>query len=91
MFLWATAEDSLVPVQHTLIMASALADKKIPFEVHVFEKGPHGLSLSTQATAQARSQIYPDAAKWVGLAEAWLEKRFALELPERTAWEMIVQ
>jgi acetyl esterase/lipase len=91
MFLWATSEDTLVPVQHTLRMANVLADKKIPFEVHVFEKGPHGLSLSTQATAQARSQIYPDAAKWVGLAEAWLEKRFALQLPEHTSWEMMGQ
>lgn len=90
-FLWATAEDTLVPVQHTLLMANALADKKIPFEVHVFEKGPHGLSLASQATAQARSQIYPDAAKWVNLAEAWLEKRFAIELPELTAWEMMGQ
>jgi acetyl esterase/lipase len=89
MFLWATAEDTLVPVQHTLKMANALADKKIPFEVHVFEKGPHGLSLSTQATAQAKSQIYPDAAKWVHMAEAWLENRVALQLPERTPWEMM--
>jgi dipeptidyl aminopeptidase/acylaminoacyl peptidase len=91
MFLWATSEDTLVPVQHTLRMAHALADKNIPFEVHVFEKGPHGLSLSNQATAQARSQVYPDAAKWVGLAEAWLEKRLAIQLPELTSWETMGQ
>jgi acetyl esterase/lipase len=89
MFLWATSEDTLVPVQHTMRMATALADKKIPFEVHVFEKGPHGLSLATQASAQARSEIYPDAAKWISLAEAWLEKRFALQLPELNHWEMM--
>jgi acetyl esterase/lipase len=91
MFLWATSEDTLVPVQHTLRMANALADKKIPFEVHIYENGPHGLSLCTQATAQAKSQIYPDAAKWVGQAEAWLEKRFALPLPEVLPWEMMDQ
>ncbi|WP_278281603.1 prolyl oligopeptidase family serine peptidase [Clostridium puniceum] len=59
MFLWATSEDSLVPVQHTIRMANAPADKNIPFEVHIFKKGPHGLSLCNQATAQAKSQIYP--------------------------------
>jgi acetyl esterase/lipase len=89
MFLWATAEDSLVPVQHTIRMAHALAGKNIPFEVHIFEKGPHGLSLSNQATAQAKSQVYPDAAKWVGMAEAWLEDKLGLQLPELTPWEMM--
>lgn len=87
MFLWATSEDSLVPVQHTLRMAHALADKKIPFEVHVYENGPHGLSLATQATAQSKKEIYPDASRWVSEAEAWLGKRFALNLPEKSQWE----
>lgn len=89
MFLWATAEDSMVPVQHTIRMAHALADKNIPFEMHIFGKGPHGLSLSNQATAQARSQIYKDAAKWIGMAEVWLEDRLGLQLPELTPWEMM--
>jgi hypothetical protein len=48
----------------------------------LFENGTHELSTATHATAQARNQIYTDAAKWVGVAEAWLEKRFALELPD---------
>ncbi len=87
MFLWATSADKLVPVQHSLRMAHALADHKIPFELHVFEEGDHGLSVSTQSSAVARSQINKDAAKWVELAECWLEKRFSLELPEKTAFE----
>ncbi|MDO4337393.1 MAG: alpha/beta hydrolase [Eubacteriales bacterium] len=77
-FLWATSQDTLVPVQHTIRMSYALAEKKIPFEMHIFEEGPHGLALSTQATAGEKSQIYPDAAKWADLAGCWLEKRFAL-------------
>lgn len=87
MFLWATCADDLVPVQHTIRMAHALADKKIPFEMHVFENGPHGLSVATQAAAAAKSQINKDVAKWTELVDAWLEKRFALELPDLTDWE----
>ena len=87
-FLWATSEDTLVPVQHTLLMAKALADKKIPFEVHVFESGPHGLATATQASADALSNTDADAAKWVGLCSAWLMKRFALKLPKYTAWQL---
>lgn len=81
-FLWATAQDSLVPVQNTLVMAQALADQGIPFEVHVFEEGEHGMSLATQASASSHSQIRPDAGKWADLAGVWLEKRFSLPIPK---------
>ncbi len=90
-FLWATSEDSLVPVQHTLLMAKALADKKIPFEVHVFESGPHGLATATQSSAMAMSNILPDVAKWVPMCDSWLLKRFAFRLPALTPWEMMLQ
>lgn len=90
-FLWATSEDDLVPVQHSLIMARALAEKKVPFEIHIFESGPHGLGTSDQAGAGAKSQIYADAAKWTELAGCWLEKRFALPLPEKTEFEEMME
>ena len=90
-FLWATSEDSLVPVQHTLLMSLALADKKIPFEVHVFESGPHGFATATQSSAAARSHCNADAAKWLPLCDAWLLKRFALDLPPLTPWEIMEQ
>ncbi len=45
-FLWATAVDELVPVENTTHMANALAQAGVPFEVHIFEGGPHGLSLA---------------------------------------------
>lgn len=88
-FLWATCEDSLVPVQHTLIMSRALADKGIPFEVHIFEKGPHGLATATQSSAASLSNCMPDAAKWLPMCDEWLRKRFALDLPALTMWEMM--
>ena len=87
MYLWATSEDELVPVQHSLIMARALADAKVPFELHIFEKGPHGLGTADEAGAGALSQCFEDAAKWVDLSGAWLKKRFALPLPKMTEWE----
>ena len=90
-FLWATAADELVPVQHSLRMAHALADHKVPFEMHIFEEGMHGLSVATQASAGAKTQINADAAKWVDLVEAWLKKRFALELPEKLTFEEMLE
>lgn len=81
-FLWATAEDEVVPVQHSIRMAHALADEGVPFELHIFEEGRHGLSLATQASSNCKAQINPDAAKWVGLAEAWLHKRFSIKFED---------
>lgn len=89
-YLWATAADTMVPVQHSLRMAHALADQKIPFELHIFEEGAHGLALADQASAEAWSQVMPDTAKWVPLVAAWLEKRLAFDLPELSAFERSV-
>lgn len=86
MFLWATAEDTLVPPAQTANMCLALAEKGIPFEAHIFESGPHGLSLADQATAGSKFEMDADAAQWIRLAERWLEKRFALPMEELPAW-----
>ena len=91
MFIWSTSADQMVPIQHSLRMAHALADHNIPFELHIFEEGDHGLSAATQASAASKSQINKDAAKWIDLAECWLEKRFALDLPELTPFEMMMK
>ena len=85
-FLWATAADALVPVENTTRMANALAQAGVPFEVHIFESGMHGLSLADQSTAGSSFELDADAAKWVSLAEAWLKKRFAPQLPAKPVW-----
>lgn len=82
-FLWTTADDELVPAENTTRMANALAKARIPFEVHIFEHGMHGLSLSDQSSASSRMQVDTSAAAWVELVQAWLLKRFALPLPEK--------
>ena len=44
------------------------------------------MSLADPSTASSLAQVDVDAAKWMGLAEAWLGKRFALSLPAQPAW-----
>ncbi|NSW52425.1 MAG: alpha/beta hydrolase [Anaerolineae bacterium] len=85
-FLWATAADVLVPVENTTRLATALAHAGVPFEVHIFEEGAHGLSLADPSTAGSQQDINPDAAQWIRLAEAWLRKRFLLPILEKPAW-----
>lgn len=85
-FLWTTSEDSLVPAQNTALQAAALAKNKIPFECHIFESGPHGLALATQASASSLFETDNDAKNWVELAENWLKKRLSLPLRQRPVW-----
>ena len=85
-FLWATSEDNLVPVQHSILMARSLADAGVPFELHIFEKGMHGLGVSTEAGAGCLWTVNDAAAKWVPMCHKWLHERFALPLDEKPFW-----
>lgn len=73
-FLWHTASDPVVPVRNSLLMASRLAELKIPFGLHIFPFGGHGICLATSETSQgyAASEM-PDVAEWMHLSITWLE------------------
>ena len=45
-FLWHTFEDPGVPVENSMMFASALRRAGVHFELHVYEKGGHGLGLA---------------------------------------------
>lgn len=44
-FIWHTANDAVVPVQNSIQLAAALAAHSVPFELHVFPYGTHGVGL----------------------------------------------
>lgn len=44
-FLWHTVEDKAVPIENSLLFASALRKAGVPFSLHIYENGPHGLGL----------------------------------------------
>ena len=46
-FIWHTVEDAAVPVENSLMFVSALQKNDVPFELHVYPKGRHGLGLNT--------------------------------------------
>ena len=47
-FIWHTAADDCVPVQNSLVLAKALADHGVSFELHVYPKGHHGIGLGSE-------------------------------------------
>ena len=76
-FIFSTANDALVPVSHSLEFAAALNRAKLPFELHIFQDGAHGLSLGKPLTSGGfKHMVNRDFAKWMELCFAWLETLF---------------
>jgi len=44
-FIWHTGEDAGVPLENSMMFASALRQCGVPFELHLYHKGRHGLGL----------------------------------------------
>ena len=46
-FLIHTVNDAAVPVENSLLFAAALRKAGVPYEMHLYERGPHGFGLGT--------------------------------------------
>lgn len=51
-----------------------LKNNKVPYELHIFEHGPHVLSLCYQTMADEESQINPHCSVWFDLLISWMKK-----------------
>jgi len=77
MFCWHTVEDVIIPSQSVLRFALAYADNGVPYELHLFQQGEHGLSLGTYVTANGRKAMTDGAAaKWLDMSVDWLFRHF---------------
>ncbi len=75
-FLWHTAADESVPVMNSLLYAQALAARKIPFELHVYPWGGHGLATSDRQTIDNPGLEHHYAHAWLDCAKKWLRHVF---------------
>ena len=69
-FLWHTVSDDVVPVENSLLYASALRAAGVPFELHLYEQGCHGLSLCDSTTGIEA----PGCAGWFDLAVQFVRR-----------------
>ena len=76
-FLWHTAADNVVPVANSLCYARALADHNIPFALHIYPAGWHGLATVDPQTNGELPAEFLCAGQWLEEARKWL--RFTLK------------
>ncbi len=63
-FLVATWEDTGVPAENSLYYCLALRKARVPAEMHLFAKGPHGFGLGARI---------PGANAWPNLCAKWMD------------------
>jgi acetyl esterase/lipase len=65
-FIAHSTLDEKVPVQHAMVLGLALADHRVPFEMHLYGRGNHGFGGSPMAPKDAV------LATWLDHLESWL-------------------
>ncbi|MBC7928386.1 MAG: alpha/beta hydrolase [Bryobacteraceae bacterium] len=65
-FLFHTNADTGVPPENSALFYLALRKAKVPAEIHIFEKGPHGVGLAPKD---------PVLSQWAGRLTDWFRTR----------------
>lgn len=73
-FIWHTFTDKTVDVQNALTFAQKLKDNGVPFELHIYPEGEHGLALCNKETySQKPNRLLPHNEGWIDLAINWVK------------------
>jgi acetyl esterase/lipase len=72
-FLVHSSEDTVVPVENSLLLYQAMRRAKVPIEMHLYPKGPHGSGMAP---------ALGPTAEWPRHCESWL--RFNGWLPPQS-------
>jgi acetyl esterase/lipase len=67
-FLWSTCEDKTVPVENSLNFAQALRKNQVPFDLHIYQKGRHGLGLADKPP-------FANPHPWAADCRFWLKQQ----------------
>jgi dipeptidyl aminopeptidase/acylaminoacyl peptidase len=63
-FIWHTWEDTSVKVENSLQFAAALRAHNVPFDLHVYKKGRHGIGLQDKPPFDNAHPWAADLAFW---------------------------
>lgn len=80
-YIWHTRTDATVPVRNSLVLSVALDEAQVPFAMHIYGKGRHGLSLPDARTHPAKElpEVSEDMKYWVDeCAGFFAEKGFGI-------------
>jgi acetyl esterase/lipase len=65
-FIWTTFEDRTVPMENTMLFAAALRKNHVPFDLHIYQKGGHGMGLNDKPPFAHPHPWTVDCLFWLG-------------------------
>ncbi len=69
-FLWHTNGDASVPCENSLFFALKLREYGVPMEMHIFEKGHHGIATANKLTNDADFALRTQ--NWLEMSADWI-------------------
>jgi len=76
-FLWHTFTDGTVPVENSLMFATALKKANVSTEFHMYPVGGHGLSTAKKITRSPwGDETTKECQSWLPMVEMWLDRIF---------------
>ncbi len=72
-YIWHTTTDKSVPTENSLLLALSLQKNNIPYELHIYEKGIHGLSLANKTVSVVEPDISYGVENWFNEVIAFLK------------------
>lgn len=71
-FMWHAQGDGLIYPSNSLDFARKLFENNVPYELHIYQGGNHGVSLANYIAGNDSSQLFEEACGWIDLAIDWV-------------------
>lgn len=72
-FLWHTNGDTSVPAENSLLFALALRRCGVETEIHLFNKGPHGIATADKLTNE--DDYSQRMQRWIDMSADWIYEK----------------
>lgn len=84
LFIWHNRYDKFVPAINPVMIAAKMVELDLPFELHLFQGGEHGMSVCNRLSsyseeARELSNRNPNVAMWVPMCTNWINGLFRIQ------------
>lgn len=79
LFLWHNRYDKYVPATNPVMIAAKMLELDLPFELHIFQGGEHGMSVCNNLSSYNKKQLNaenPNVRMWVPMCTNWINSLF---------------
>ena len=84
LFLWHNRYDKFVPAINPVMIAAKMLELNLPFELHLFQGGEHGMSVCNRLSSYGEedrelNNRNPNVAMWVPMCINWMNDLFDIQ------------